>query len=119
MSRDLGCLRFVQEGLRIPWAESAGLMRFGGVYPDFNPSFFAPEQRLFAFPKSTVLNKLSSISFRHRRRGCVRGICVPHKNRGVPNRLSDHWRQCPIVGARSRFHSLPVKKSQEKKRTVA
>jgi hypothetical protein len=115
MSRGLGRLSFVQEGLRISWAETAGSMRFGGVYPDFNPSFFAPEQRLFALPKSTVLNKLGSISFPSPEKGTYGDICVPHKNRGVPNRLSEHhWRQCPIVGAISRFHSLTLKQGKRK-----
>lgn len=62
MSRGLGCLSFVQEGPRISWAETVGSMHFGGIYPDFNPSFLAPEERPFALSKSTVLNKLSSVS---------------------------------------------------------
>jgi hypothetical protein len=87
MSRGLGCLSFVQEGLRISWAETAGSMRFGGVYPDFNPSFFAPEQRLFfapeqrlfALPKSTVLNKLGSISFPSPEKGTYGTSAFPTK----------------------------------------
>src|SRR5215469_2384274 len=67
----LGCLSFVQEGPRISWAETAGSMHLGGIYSDFNPSFFAPEQRPFAHPKSTVLNKLSSVSSPHGEGGCV------------------------------------------------